>query len=56
MKRDLLNPAPGVWREQDELAAKVARAASKAQKGQIVTLLCASLMKMTEKPRYRRPI
>jgi hypothetical protein len=54
MIRDLLNPAPSKWLEQDDLARKVREARSKAQKDQIVTLLCASLMKMTEKPRLRK--
>jgi hypothetical protein len=56
MTRDLLNHAPSKWLEQDELARKVREARSKAQKDQIVTLLCASLARMTEKPRYRRPL
>lgn len=56
MTRDLLNPAPTKWLEQETLARKVSQARSKTQKDQIVTLLCNSLARMTEKPRYRRPL
>jgi len=52
-ERDLLNPPPAKWLEQEDLAHKVSQARNKAQKDQIVTLLCSSLARMTEKPRYR---
>ncbi len=55
MKRDLLNAPPAKWREQSDLAAKIGQA-RKAEKSQLVTLLCASLAQMTEKPKYRRPL
>lgn len=55
MKRDLFSNPPAKWREQSELASKIARA-RKAEKAQLVTLLCASLARMTEKPKYRRPL
>lgn len=55
MKRDLFNAAPAKWLEQSELAAKIAQA-RKTEKSQLVTLLCASLARMTEKPKYRRPL
>jgi len=56
MKRDLLNQAPAKWLEQDALAAKVRLARRKSEKDQLVTLLCASLARMTEKPKHRRPL
>lgn len=55
MKRDLFTASSPAWREQSELASKIARA-KKAEKSQLVTLLCASLARMTEKPKYRRPL
>lgn len=55
-KRDLFSDPPARWREQEALARKVSQARSKTQKDQIVTLLCQSLARMTEKPRYRRPL
>ena len=55
-ERDLLNPPPAKWIEQEDLARKVSQARNKMQKDQIVTLLCTSLARMTEKPRYRRPL
>ena len=48
-------PSPK-WREQQHLAQKIGQTRSKTQKDQIVTLLCQSLARMTEKPRYRRPL
>jgi hypothetical protein len=56
VKRDLFSPMPAVWLEQDALARKVAQSRIKKEKDQIVTLLCASLARMTEKPRHRRPL
>lgn len=55
MKRDLFSSKPAKWIEQSELAAKIAQA-RKAEKSQLVTLLCASLARMTEKPKHRRPL
>jgi hypothetical protein len=55
MKRDLFSAPSPTWREQSELAAKIAQA-RKAEKSQLVSLLCASLARMTEKPKYRRPL
>jgi hypothetical protein len=54
MKRDLFNCPSDKWREQSELASKIGQARKKAEKRQLVSLLCASLARMTEKPRYRR--
>lgn len=56
MKRDLLNPPPAKWREQDDLASKVSQARNKTEKHQLVTLLCASLACMTAKTKNRRPL
>lgn len=56
MKHDLFNNPPPKWREQVEIAEKIAQARKKAEKHQLVTLLCASLARMTEKPKYRRPL
>lgn len=56
MKRDLFNAPPAKWREQAELAGKIAQTRKKAEKHQLVTLLCASLARMTEKPKHRRPL
>lgn len=56
MKRDLLNPAPAKWRDQDSLAKKIGQTRKKAEKDQLVTLLCDSLARMTEKPKHRRPL
>jgi hypothetical protein len=56
MKRDFLNPAPAKWRNQDELARKIGQTRKKAEKYQLVTLLCDSLARMTEKPKHRRPL
>lgn len=56
MKRDLLNQEPAKWRDQDELAQKIGRTRKKAEKHQLVTLLCDSLARMTEKPKHRRPL
>ena len=55
MKHDLFNAQPAKWLEQSELARKIAQA-RKDEKSQLVTLLCASLARMTEKPKYRRPL
>lgn len=55
MKRDLLNAPSPKWIDQSELASKIAQA-RKAEKSQLVTLLCASLARMIEKPKYRRPL
>jgi ABC-type taurine transport system substrate-binding protein len=52
---DLFNAPPANWREQSELARKIAKA-RKAEKSQLVSLLYASLARMTEKPKYRRPL
>jgi hypothetical protein len=56
MKRDLFNPPPAKWREQDELARKIGQAGKKAEKHQIASLLCSSLAAMTAKPKSRRPL
>jgi hypothetical protein len=56
MKRDLFNPVQAKWLEQDALASKISQARKKAEKQQLVTLLCASLARMTEKPKHRRPL
>lgn len=56
MKQDLFNCPPAAWREQAELAEKIAQARKKAEKHQLVSLLCASLARMTEKPKHRRPL
>jgi hypothetical protein len=56
MKRDLLNPPPAKWRDQDELAKKIGQTGKKAEKQQIATLLCGSLAAMTAKPKHRRPL
>lgn len=56
MKRDLLNPAPAKWRDQDNLAQKIGQTRKKAEKDQLVTLLCDSLARMTEKPKHQRPL
>lgn len=56
MKRDLLNPAPAKWRDQDNLAQKIGQTRKKVEKDQLVTLLCDSLARMTEKPKHRRPL
>jgi hypothetical protein len=56
MKRDLLSQPPAKWRDQDELARKVGQTRKKAEKDQIVSLLCDSLARMTEKPKHRRPL
>lgn len=56
MNHDLLNATSPTWVEQAELASKIAQARRKAEKQQLVTLLCASLARMTEKPKYRRPL
>jgi hypothetical protein len=56
VKRDLFNAPPAMWREQSDLAGKIAQARKKAEKHQLVTLLCASLACMTEKPKHRRPL
>lgn len=56
MKRDLLNREPAKWRDQDELAQKIGHTRKKAEKHQLVTLLCDSLARMTEKPKHRRPL
>lgn len=53
MNRDLFSEKPAQWRKQDELAAKIARVHRRADKDQIVTLLCAALMRMTRKPHRR---
>jgi hypothetical protein len=55
LNSDLFQTQPAKWIEQSELAAKIAQA-RKAEKSQLVTLLCASLARMTEKPKYRRPL
>ncbi|WP_186308604.1 hypothetical protein [Paraburkholderia sp. BCC1885] len=55
MKRDLFNAPSPTWLEQSELARKIAQA-KKVEKSQLVTLLCASLARMTEKPKHRRPL
>lgn len=49
----LLPHRPSKWREQDDLARKIGQTRKKSEKSQIVTLLCQSLARMTEKPRYR---
>ncbi|MGA7781119.1 MAG: hypothetical protein WCA85_25895 [Paraburkholderia sp.] len=54
MRRDLFNVAPDKWREQSELAQMIGQTRKKAEKYQLVSLLCASLARMTEKPRLRR--
>lgn len=54
MKRDLFSVPPAKWLEQSELARKIAQAHRKVEKHQLVTLLCASLARMTEKPKHRR--
>jgi hypothetical protein len=56
MKRDLLNPTPAKWRDQVALAHKIGQTRKKAEKQQLVTLLCDSLARMTEKPKHRRPL
>lgn len=56
MKRDLLNMKTPEQERQMDLASKIARTRKKAEKHQLVTLLCASLAQMTEKPKYRRPL
>jgi hypothetical protein len=56
MKRDLLNQAPTKWRDQAALAQKIGQTRKKAEKHQLVTLLCDSLARMTEKPKHRRPL
>ena len=56
MKHDLFNVPSPTWREQSELAEKIAQASRKAEKHQLVSLLCASLARMTEKPKHRRPL
>lgn len=56
MKRNLFTAAPDKWREQDAIAQKIGRARKKTEKSQLVTLLCASLARMTEKPKHRRPL
>jgi hypothetical protein len=56
MKPDLFTNPPPTWREQTDLADKIVQAQRKAEKHQLVTLLCASLARMTEKPKYRRPL
>jgi hypothetical protein len=54
LKRDLFNNPPPAWREQEAIAVKIGQARKKAEKHQLVSLLCASLARMTEKPRHRR--
>jgi hypothetical protein len=56
VKHDLFNSAPPKWREQDVIAEKIGQARKKAEKHQLVSLLCASLARMTEKPKHRRPL
>jgi hypothetical protein len=56
MKRDLLNPLPAKWRSQHDLASKIGQTRKKAEKDQLVTLLCDSLARKTEKPKHRRPL
>lgn len=56
MKRDLFNAPPAKWLEQSELADKISQARKKAEKQQLVSILCASLARMTEKPKHRRPL
>ncbi len=56
MKRDLFNCPPPAWREQAAIAEKIGQTRKKAEKHQLVTLLCASLARMTEKPKHRRPL
>lgn len=55
MKRDLFNAPSPKWIEQAELAGKIAQA-HKAEESQLVSLLCTSLARMTEKPKHRRPL
>jgi hypothetical protein len=55
LKRDLFNIPSPTWRDQTELASKIAQA-RKTEKLQLVSLLCASLARMTEKPKHRRPL
>lgn len=55
MKHDLFNQPSSTWLEQSELARKIAQA-KKAEKSQLVSLLCTSLARMTEKPKHRRPL
>jgi hypothetical protein len=56
VKRDLFNALSPTWREQLAIAEKIAQAHKKTEKHQLVSLLCASLARMTEKPKYRRPL
>ncbi|MFM0503929.1 hypothetical protein [Paraburkholderia caffeinilytica] len=56
MSPDLFNHPPPAWLEQSELARKIAQARKKAEKHQLVSLLCTSLARMTEKPKHRRPL
>jgi hypothetical protein len=56
MSADLFNAAPTKWREQDDLAKKIGQARNKTERHQLTSLLCASLARMTAKPRYRRPL
>jgi hypothetical protein len=52
----LFTTPPAKWLEQADLARKIGQARKKSEKHQLVTLLCASLARMTEKPKYRRPL
>jgi hypothetical protein len=56
MKRDLFSAPSPRWIEQAELAGKIAQACKKSEKNQLVSLLCASLARMTEKPKHRSPL
>lgn len=56
MTSDLFNNPSPTWREQAEIAEKIAQARKKEEKHQLVSLLCASLARMTEKPKHRRPL
>jgi hypothetical protein len=56
MKCDLFSEPSPKWREQSEIAGKIAQTRKKTEKHQLVSLLCASLARMTEKPKHRRPL
>lgn len=56
MRRDLFSAPSPKWIEQAELAGKIAQARKQSEKQQLVSLLCASLARMTEKPKHRRPL
>lgn len=53
---DLFTQKSSQWREQASIAEKIGQTHKKAEKHQLVTLLCASLARMTEKPKHRRPL